>query len=74
MGVEGGQPLQEQYTAKWLELKLALTAKYFSEKDLAGSCACKHDPDCCMPCCCALTKGPQSASSSPFPQAASTTR
>ena len=46
MGVDGGQALQGQYTAKWLELKLALTAKYFSDKDLAGSCACMHHLQC----------------------------
>ena len=46
MGVDGGQALQGQYTAKWLELKHALTAKYFSNKDLAGSCACMQDHQC----------------------------
>ena len=46
MGVDGGQALQGQYTAKWLELKHALTAKYFSNKDLAGSCACMQDLQC----------------------------
>ena len=58
MGVDGGQALQGQYTAKWLELKLALTAKYFSDKDLAGSCACMHSPSV-LALECALTKPPQ---------------
>ncbi|KAK9835416.1 hypothetical protein WJX81_008046 [Elliptochloris bilobata] len=36
MGADDSQTLQEQYTARWLKLKHLLTAKYFSDKALAG--------------------------------------
>ena len=74
MGVDGGQALQGQYTAKWLKLKLTLTAKYFSDKDLAGSRACMRGPEP-LHALCAFSRPPQSAQASlPCPQAASTTR
>lgn len=46
MGSTDSQVLQKQYAARWLELKHILTAKYFSDRDLAGNRACL--PECCL--------------------------
>jgi hypothetical protein len=37
MNAADSQALRQQYAARWLELKHTLTAKYFSDKDLAGA-------------------------------------
>ena len=43
MGSTDSQVLQKQYAARWLELKHILTAKYFSDRDLASNRACLPD-------------------------------
>jgi hypothetical protein len=48
MNAADSQALRQQYAARWLELKHTITAKYFSDRDLAGTRARPLKTQHCM--------------------------